>query len=32
MDRYIALIRKDAGTEYGVEFPDFPGPRHLGKA
>ena len=25
MDRYIALIRKEPGTEYGIEFPDFPG-------
>jgi predicted RNase H-like HicB family nuclease len=23
--RYIALIHKDAGTDYGVSFPDFPG-------
>lgn len=22
---YIALIRKDAGLDYGVNFPDFPG-------
>jgi predicted RNase H-like HicB family nuclease len=22
---YIALIRKEDGTEHGVEFPDFPG-------
>jgi predicted RNase H-like HicB family nuclease len=25
MDRYIALIRKEEGTEYGVDFPDVPG-------
>jgi predicted RNase H-like HicB family nuclease len=23
--KYIALIRKDANSDYGVEFPDFPG-------
>jgi predicted RNase H-like HicB family nuclease len=23
--RYIALIHKDPGSEYGVSFPDFPG-------
>jgi predicted RNase H-like HicB family nuclease len=23
--RYIALIHKDASTDYGVSFPDFPG-------
>lgn len=23
--RYIALIHKDAGSDYGVSFPDFPG-------
>ncbi len=22
---YVALIHKDAGTSYGVSFPDFPG-------
>jgi predicted RNase H-like HicB family nuclease len=22
---YIALIRKEPGSDYGVEFPDFPG-------
>ncbi len=22
---YIALLRKDAGSDYGVDFPDFPG-------
>jgi predicted RNase H-like HicB family nuclease len=25
MSRYIGLIHKDAGTDYGVSFPDFPG-------
>ncbi len=25
MVRYIALIRKDEDTEYGVDFPDLPG-------
>lgn len=25
MAAYIALLRKDAGSDYGVEFPDFPG-------
>ena len=25
MANYIALLRKDAGSDYGVEFPDFPG-------
>jgi predicted RNase H-like HicB family nuclease len=25
MQAYIALIRKEEGTSYGVEFPDFPG-------
>ena len=25
MPHYIALIHKDAGTDYGVSFPDFPG-------
>jgi predicted RNase H-like HicB family nuclease len=25
MDHYIALIRKEPDTEYGVDFPDFPG-------
>ena len=25
MAHYIALIHKDAGSEYGVSFPDFPG-------
>ena len=25
MPSYIALLRKDAGSDYGVDFPDFPG-------
>ncbi len=25
MPRYIALIRKGRGTDFGVDFPDFPG-------
>jgi len=25
MRHYIALIHKDAGSDYGVSFPDFPG-------
>ena len=25
MTAYIALLRKDAASEYGVDFPDFPG-------
>lgn len=25
MRQYIALIHKDAGSDYGVSFPDFPG-------
>ncbi len=25
MKYYIALVRKDADTSFGVEFPDFPG-------
>jgi predicted RNase H-like HicB family nuclease len=25
MTHYIALIHKDAGSDYGVSFPDFPG-------
>ena len=25
MPQYIALIRKDPDSDYGVEFPDFPG-------
>jgi predicted RNase H-like HicB family nuclease len=25
MASYIGLLRKEAGSDYGVEFPDFPG-------
>jgi predicted RNase H-like HicB family nuclease len=25
MPSYVALLRKDEGSDYGVEFPDFPG-------
>lgn len=25
MTAYIALLRKDAASDYGVDFPDFPG-------
>ena len=25
MRSYIALLHKDAGSDYGVSFPDFPG-------
>ncbi len=25
MATYIALLRKDVGSDFGVEFPDFPG-------
>ncbi len=25
MDKYIALVRKEPATSYGVDFPDFPG-------
>ena len=25
MTAYIALLRKDPGSDYGVDFPDFPG-------
>lgn len=25
MANYIALLRKDEGSDYGVDFPDFPG-------
>ena len=25
MPSYIALLRKDPGSDYGVDFPDFPG-------
>lgn len=29
--RYYALIRKEAGSDYGIEFPDFPGCVSAGK-
>lgn len=36
MTAYIAVLRKDAGSDYGVDFPDFPGcitaGRNLGEA
>ena len=25
MSDFIALLRKDTGSDFGVEFPDFPG-------
>ena len=25
IDRYVAYIRRDPGSDYGVEFPDLPG-------
>jgi predicted RNase H-like HicB family nuclease len=25
MRNYIGLLRKEAGSDYGVSFPDFPG-------
>ena len=31
MTSYIALIRKEAGSDYGVDFPDFPGCVTAGK-
>ncbi len=31
MASYIALVRKDADSDYGVEFPDFPGCISIGK-
>ncbi|HEY2737595.1 MAG TPA: type II toxin-antitoxin system HicB family antitoxin [Thermoanaerobaculia bacterium] len=31
MPSYIALLRKEPGTDYGVEFPDFPGCISAGK-
>jgi len=30
--QYIGLIHKDAGSEYGVSFPDFPGCITAGKS
>lgn len=32
MTRYIAYIRKDRASDYGVEFPDFPGCISAGKS
>ncbi len=32
MTAYIALIRKDQGCDYGVDFPDFPGCVTAGKS
>src|SRR4029453_7079284 len=31
MRQYIALIHKDAGSDYGVSFPDLPGVISAGK-
>lgn len=31
MAKYFALIHKDAGSDYGVSFPDFPGCISAGK-
>jgi predicted RNase H-like HicB family nuclease len=31
MPAYIALVRKDPNSDYGVEFPDFPGCITAGK-
>ncbi len=31
MTNYIALLRKDSGSDYGVDFPDFPGCITAGK-
>jgi predicted RNase H-like HicB family nuclease len=31
MLQYIAIIHKDAGSDYGVSFPDFPGLITAGK-
>lgn len=31
MTAYIALLRKDPGSDYGVDFPDFPGCVTAGK-
>jgi predicted RNase H-like HicB family nuclease len=30
--QYIALIHKDAGSDYGVSFPDIPGVVTAGKS
>ena len=32
MQHYIALIHKDAGSDYGVSFPDFPGLATAGRS
>ena len=32
MTRYIAYIRKDPDSDYGVEFPDFPGAVSAGRS
>jgi predicted RNase H-like HicB family nuclease len=31
MSAYIALVRKDSDSDFGVEFPDFPGCVTAGK-
>ncbi|TJU89030.1 MAG: CopG family transcriptional regulator, partial [Mesorhizobium sp.] len=31
MKQYIGLIHKDAGSDFGVSFPDFPGVITAGK-
>src|SRR5437762_7762518 len=31
MAQYIGLIQKEAGSDYGVSFPDFPGVATAGK-
>jgi predicted RNase H-like HicB family nuclease len=31
MIAYIALLRKESGTDFGVDFPDFPGCVTAGK-
>lgn len=32
MSAYIGLIRKERGSDYGVDFPDFPGCISVGKS
>jgi predicted RNase H-like HicB family nuclease len=32
MTNYVALLRKDEGSDYGVEFPDFPGCATAGRS
>ena len=32
MSDYIGLIHKDAGSDFGVSFPDFPGVVTAGKS